>query len=91
MKMQHLSITLALGLAIAMPALGLFFGALAARGLGYKMWVVELVICLVMVCLAVGVALDSSMAAAMCGGACLAYAVAMVLPALKGDDVKLAC
>lgn len=65
-------------------------GAIASgRTLGYKGWVVEVLLGLVMVCLALGVVLNSANAHMMCGLGFFVYAVIVALPALLGNGVKL--
>jgi uncharacterized membrane protein HdeD (DUF308 family) len=68
-----------------------FLEALAGgRVIGYKGWVLQMLLGLVMICTAVGVLLDSSQAATMAGIGIIAAALSILIIPSMGKSIKLA-
>ena len=75
---------------IAFVGLAAALGALVSgRTIGYKGWVLELILGLVMVVLALGVVYNSAYASTMAGIAFIVYAVIVILVPFLGNDIKL--
>lgn len=74
---------------IAFIGLGVFFGACSTKALHYKGMVIEIILSLVMICLALGVVLDSSMSATMAGIAFFVYAICLLMPVVMGNTIQI--
>lgn len=75
---------------IAFVGLAAALGALASgRTIGYKGWVIELLLGLVMVVLAIGVVFNSAYAPIMAGIAFIVYAVIVAMVPTMGGSIKL--
>lgn len=75
---------------IAFVGLAVALGAIAGgRQVGYKGWVIELILGLAMVVVALGVVYNSAYAATMAGIAFFLYAVIVALPAVFSKDIVL--
>ena len=84
-----LSFEWVIALFIAFCGLGVLFGAFSTKALHYKGMVIEIILSLVMVCLALGVVLDSSLSSTMAGLAFFVYAICLLMPVVMGNTIQI--
>ena len=84
-----LSFEWVIALFIAFCGLGVLFGAFSTKALHYKGMAIEIILSLVMVCLALGVVLDSSLSSTMAGLAFFVYAICLLMPVVMGNTIQM--
>ena len=84
-----LSFEWVIALFIAFCGLGVLFGAFSTKALHYKGMAIEIILSLVMVCLALGVVLDSSLSSTMAGLAFFVYAICLLMPVVMGNSIQI--